>query len=101
MTTNFKLNRELAKVNGVDARLIYVSTKQEGYGRQGVYVTFNEYHFGQVEELYLGSVFPNVREHFDTSDDDDRTITEIVIENYQEKICEHLENVEDETEDEE
>jgi hypothetical protein len=33
-------------------------TKQEGYGRQGLYVDINgEWH-------YLGSVFPNVKEHF-------------------------------------
>lgn len=33
-------------------------TKQEGYGRQGLYFCFNDKNF------YLQSVFPNVEEHY-------------------------------------
>lgn len=94
METNFKLNRELARRNGIDERLVGVLEKQEGYGRKGVYVTFNKYHYGDIEPLYLGSAYPNLREHFNI-DDEFMTATRVVIDNCSDEICEYLENIED------
>jgi len=86
-----KINRELSRTNGIDERLIYIHEKQEGYGRKGIYVEFNHYHFGNIEKLYLGSVFPNIREQFENDYD---TLTKIVIDNYYDEICNYLENIE-------
>lgn len=58
---------ELKEENIVDYR-----TKQEGYGRQGVYLTVEnddpETCFPK-QEVYVGSVFPNLREQFHTDDE--------------------------------
>ena len=43
----------------------HFTTKQEGYGRQGLYFSFDG------EKHFIQSVFPNVEEHFDITHEDD------------------------------
>jgi hypothetical protein len=46
---------------GKDLTITHYSTKQKGYGRQGLYIEFAE--IGGLH--YIKDVFPNVKEHFD------------------------------------
>ena len=39
-------------------KTLHFTTKQEGYGRQGLYFKFND------TEYYIRSVFPNIQEQF-------------------------------------
>lgn len=48
------------KTIGTDLTITGYSTKQKGYGRQGLYLEFLE-HEGRH---YIKDVFPNVEEHF-------------------------------------
>jgi hypothetical protein len=41
-------------------KTVYFTTKREGYGRQGLYFTYEN------KEYYIQSVFPNIEEHFDS-----------------------------------
>ena len=49
------------KTIGTDLTIINYSTKQKGYGRQGLYLEFLEIEGSH----YIKDVFPNVEEHFD------------------------------------
>ena len=97
MEKTTKKNRELARKNGIDARLISVYTKRKGYGRQGVYVNFNEYSYGDIDDLYICDVFPNIDEYFENYDESNerkRSHEELIIEEYADEIAEYLENIE-------
>lgn len=94
MRSEAKLHRDLARDNGLSIGIRKVVEKQEGYGRKGVYVYFNDY-YGDIDRLYLGSVFPNLREHFNVEDDEFLTTEQIVIDHYSEQIYEYLDSIED------
>jgi hypothetical protein len=101
MKSQEKLNRELARVNGIDTRLVSVRAKQKGYGRQGVFLKFNKFQFGNIDDLYICDVFPNIHEHFDNYDETNELILsdeELIIERFSDEIYNYLESIEDEEE---
>lgn len=51
---------------GSQSKVISYSTKQQGYGRQSLRVTLHDLESNEIyDEIYVGDVFPNVREHFE------------------------------------
>lgn len=60
----YRLNGQKNKTNHPIKNLIIMATfnfttKQEGYGRQGLYFSFDG------KQYFIQSVFPNVKEHFE------------------------------------
>jgi hypothetical protein len=102
MKANFQLNRKLTRKNGIDVRLINVYKKQKGYGRQAVYVSFNEYHFGKIKDLYICDVFPNIDEHFNNYDESDARAAsheKLIVDKFFEEIIEYIESIEEDEEE--
>lgn len=60
------------KIIGEDLTIISYLTKQRGYGRQSLYVSFLEID----GEIYIQDVYPNVEEHFDILLVDDAYLNE-------------------------
>lgn len=99
MENNCRLQRVQASDKGIDPNYISVYTKQKGYGREAVYVSFNEFYYGEIENLYVGDVFPNIDEHFDNYDkfnEKIKTHEEIVASNYKDEICEYFAEINEE-----
>lgn len=44
--------------------ILNYTTKQQGSGRQGLYLLLHNIDGCPVQQIYFGSVFPNVKEHF-------------------------------------
>lgn len=63
---------ETTKTIGQDLTICNYSTKQRGYGRQSLYLSFLE----MEGEHYFNDVFPNVEEHFDILLNDDAFFNE-------------------------
>lgn len=96
MEAIFEQNRQLAVKTGVDPELIRVYTEQKGYGRQGVNVSFYDFHFGEIDDLYLGDVYPNIDEHWDNFDEfNERKLSheELIAERYSTEIAEYLRSI--------
>lgn len=55
---------------GEDCDIFFITTKQKGYGRQGVYADIfidNQ----RISDVYIMDVFPNIDEHFNAAHYDD------------------------------